>query len=63
MKEFQDCTFLYTLKNIFSCDSEKRAIPLSVFSPDSVVKEQEFLPFPICVKRPQNDLKTSHYQH
>ena len=42
MKESQDCTFLCPWKNIVSCDSEKWTIPLSVFSPDSVVKEQEY---------------------
>jgi len=41
MKEFQDFTFLY-LKNITPCNLEKRQIHLAFFSPDSVVKEQEF---------------------
>ena len=59
MKEFQDCTFPLPEKNLFFPVIQKiKTIQLSVFSPDSVVKEQEFFPFSFCVKRTQNNLNT-----
>ena len=62
MKEFQDYTFLSTRKNIFPVIQKKGQFHLACFHQIQLSKSNNFIPFQLCVKSPQNNLKTSHYK-